>query len=62
MNWPYVVLSRLRMSEGLFIRNKLDANLLKYKVPQKLRTMIQQLKRKAPSLWTEQDYRDIFQL
>ena len=62
MNWPYIVLSRLRTSEGLFIRKKLDANLLKYKVPQKLRTMIQWLKRKAPSLWTEQDYRDIFQL
>ena len=54
-NWPYVVLSRLRMSKGLFIRKKLDANLSKYKVPQKLGTMIQWLKRKAPSLWTEQD-------
>ena len=61
-NWPYIVLSRLRTSEGLFVRKKLDANLLKYKVPQKLRTMIKWLKRKAPSLWTEQDYRDIFQL
>ena len=62
MNWPYIVLSRLRTSEGLFVRKKLDANLSKYEVPQKLRTMIQWLKRKAPSLWTEQDYRDIFQL
>ena len=62
MNWPNIVLSRLRTSEGLFIRKKLDANLLKYEVPQKLRTMIQWLKRKALSLWTEQDYRDIFQL
>ena len=62
MNWPYVVLSRLRTSEGLFIRKKLDANLSKYEVPQKLRTMTQWLKRKAPSLWREQDYRDIFQL
>ena len=60
-NWPYIVLSRLRMSERLFIRKKLDANLSKYEVPQKLRTMIQWLMRKAPSLWTEQDYRDIFQ-
>ena len=49
-NWPSVVLSRLRTSEGLFIRKKLDANLSKYEVPQKIRTMIQWLKRKAPSL------------
>ena len=62
MNWPYIVLSRLRTSEGLFVRKTLNANLSKYEVTQKLRTMIQQLKRKAPSLWTEQDYRDIFQL
>ena len=41
MNWPYIVLSRLRTSEGLFVRKKLDANLSKYEVPQKLRTMIQ---------------------
>ena len=61
-NWPYIVLSRKRTSEGLFIRKKLDAKLSKHEVPQKLRTMIQWLKRKALSVWTEQDYRDIFQL
>ena len=40
-NWPYIVLSRLRTSEGLFVRKRLDANLSKYEVPQMLRTMIQ---------------------
>ena len=38
MNWPYIILSRLRTSERLFIRKKLDENLPKYEVPQKLRT------------------------
>ena len=40
-NWPYVVLSRLRSSEGLYLRNKLSTDLTKYAMPWQLQKMIQ---------------------
>ena len=40
--WPYVVLSRLRSSEGLYLHNKLSMDLTKYAMPWELQKMIQQ--------------------
>ena len=41
-NWPYVVLSRLQSSKGLYLHNKLSADLTKYAMPWQLQRMIQQ--------------------
>ena len=44
-NWPYVVLSRLQSSEGLYLRNKLSMDLTKYAMPWQLQKMIQRLEK-----------------
>ena len=35
-NWPYIVLSRLRLSKGLYLCNKLSMDLTKYAMPWQL--------------------------
>ena len=59
-NWPYVVLSRLRSSEGLYLRNKLSTDLMKYAMPWQLQKMIQRLEKTAPTFWTKEQYEDLF--
>ena len=39
-NWPYVVLSRLRSSKGLYLCKKLSMDLTKYAMPWELQKMI----------------------
>ena len=59
-NWPYVVLSRLCSSEGLYLRNKLSTDLTKYAMPWQLQKMIQWLEKTAPTFWTKEQYEDLF--
>ena len=59
-NWPYVVLSRLRSSEGLYLRNKLSTDLTKYAMLWQLQKMIQRLEKTAPTFWTKEQYEDLF--
>ena len=59
-NWPYVVLSRLRSSEGLYLCNKLSMDLTKYAMPWQLQKMIQCLEKTAPTFWTQEQYEDLF--
>ena len=59
-NWPYVVLSRLRSSKGLYLRNKLSTDLTKYAMPWQLQKMIQWLEKTAPTFWTQEQYEDLF--
>ena len=59
-NWPYVVLSRLRSSQGLYLRNKLSTDLTKYAMPWQLQKMIQRLEKTAPTSWTKEQYEDLF--
>ena len=59
-NWPYVVLSRLRSREGLYLRNKLSTDLTKYAMPLELQKMIQRLEKTAPTFWTQEQYEDLF--
>ena len=40
-NWPYIVLSRLQLSEGLYLHNTLSTDLTKYAMPWQLQKMIQ---------------------
>ena len=59
-NWPYVVLSRLRSSEGFYLRNKLSMDLTKYAMPWELQKMIQHLEITAPTSWIQEQYEDLF--
>ena len=59
-NWPYVVLSQLRSSEGLYLRNKLSRDLTKYAMLWELQKMIQRLEKTAPTFWTQEQYEDLF--
>ena len=59
-NWPYVVLSQLCSSEGLYLRNKLSTDLTKYAMPWQLQKMIQRLEKTAPTFWTKEQYEDLF--
>ena len=60
MNWSYIVLSRLRSSEGLYLCNKLSTDLTKYAMPWELQKMIQWLEKRAPTFWTQEQYEDLF--
>ena len=59
-NWPYIVLSQLHLSEGLYLHNKLSTDLTKYAMPWQLQKMIQWLEKRAPTFWTEEEYKDLF--
>ena len=59
-NWPYVVLSQLRSSKGLYLCNKISTDLTKYAMPWELQKMIQQLEKRAPTFWREKQYEDLF--
>ena len=59
-NWPYIVLSQLRSSEGLYLCNKLSTDLTKYAMPWELQKMIQCLEKTAPTFWTQEQYEDLF--
>jgi len=59
-NWPYVVCSRVRTKEGLFLRQPLSKVLGKYAVPPALLKMLDKLKERAPTYWDEDDYSEMF--
>ena len=61
-NWPYVVLSRLQTSKGLYLRNKLSTDLTKYAMPWELQKMIQRLEERAPTFWTQEQYEHLFNI
>jgi hypothetical protein len=48
-NWPYVILSKVKSFEGLFLRKQLDSNLKRYKIPNELTHMINELKNLSPN-------------
>ena len=59
-NWQYIVLSQLQSSKGLYLHNKLSTDLTKYAVPWELQKMIQWLEKRAPTFWTQEQYKDHF--
>ena len=59
-NWPYVVLSRVKTLDGLYLRKPLDRRLSKYAVPPALLRMLARLRQKAPTYWDEDDYEEMF--
>ena len=60
-NWTYVVLSRVREMNGLYLRRSLDMkNLKNYNdIPEELSTMIKFLRQRQPTQITPEEYKDI---
>jgi hypothetical protein len=56
MNWPYVILSRVRTLDGLFLRQKLSKDLSKYQVPQSLKNMMRKFEQHTPTYWSDEQY------
>ena len=52
-NWAYVVLSRVKTIKGLYLRKEISNNLFKYQMPEKLKTMLNNLQSKKPTYWTK---------
>ena len=59
-NWPYVMLSRVKTRKGLYLRQPLSKDLSKYKKPENLRKMIDAMKSKTPTEFTEHQYNTYF--
>ena len=61
-NWIYVMLSRVRTNKGQFLWHPLCTNLQTYAVPKGYIKMMNNFASKAPSIWSEDQYRHLFQL
>jgi hypothetical protein len=61
-NWPYVMLSRVKTRDGLFLRKKLSKDLRKYAVPESLQRMLRRFSRRAPTYWSDDEYQQLFQI
>jgi len=59
-NWPHAVLSRVKTTNGLFLREPLSKRLTKCAVPKGLTKMLDKMRQKAPTCWTEDEHSDIF--
>jgi hypothetical protein len=56
-NWPYVVLSRVKQMKGLFVRVPLSEDLSKYKMPEKMKSMLLYFRGKcAVEMLSEEQY------
>ena len=58
-NWAYVVLSRVRTLEGLFLREPIKYDRKKFAVPTKLKIMMRQFRKKTPRELSYDDYRQL---
>ena len=61
-NWVYVMLSHVKTRAGLFCRKTLSKDLTKYAVPEALQRMLHQLRTKAPTFWSDDEYDELFDL
>jgi PIF1-like helicase len=59
-NWPYVMLSRVKTMDGLFLREELSTNLKKYEVPLSFTRLIKKFRQRSPTYWNEDDYDEHF--
>ena len=59
-NWPYVVLSRVKTLDGLYLRQKLSTDLSKYTKPQAMKDMLMCFKEKvAATVITNKQYGEL---
>jgi hypothetical protein len=62
-NWAYVMLSRVRTMDGLYLREKLDGDPAHYAMCGHLRALIHRLKTNfSPTMWTDEQYAEMFGL
>ena len=59
-NWAYVMLSRVKTKSGLHLRIPLSDDLSKHAVPQSLRQLIQDFRKRQPQFWTNYQYKTLF--
>lgn len=59
-NWPYVMLSRVKTKNGLYLRQPLSWDLSRYAVPAPLLQMLDNMRRHAPTYWSDDEYRELF--
>ena len=58
-NWPYVVLSRVKTLQGLFLRDRLTQDLRKFDVPDKLKIMMREMRKYTPPDLTDDEYSNL---
>ena len=62
-NWDYVMLSRVRTRNGLFLREPISKrNLDRYAVPPALQRMMDKFRQKSPNYWSDEEYSELFEL
>ena len=59
-NWPYVVLSRVKTLDGLYLREPLNLTLQKYAMPPELAQFLAPLRQRAPLIFDDHDYQHTF--
>jgi len=60
-NWVYVMLSRVKTLDGLYLRMPLDTNLRRYKMCAELSQLLERFRSTcSPSLWQAEDYDEMF--
>jgi hypothetical protein len=60
-NWVYVMLSRVKTLQGLYLRLPLSFDLTKYAMSERLRQMMHELKTNhSPTYWTDEEYDELF--
>jgi hypothetical protein len=60
-NWVYVMLSRVKTLDGLFLRHPLSMDLRKYAMSSELRDMIDGFRvNYSPSYWSDEQYEQMF--
>ena len=58
-NWPYVVLSRVKTLQGIFLRDRLTRDLRKFDVPDKLKIMMREMRKYTPPDLTDDEYSNL---
>ena len=61
-NWDYVMLSRVRTRNGLFLREAISKRGLdRYAVPPALQRMMDKFRQKTPNYWSNEQYSEMFE-
>ena len=58
-NWPYVMLSRVKTIDGLYLRTPLSTDLDHYKIPEKLFQLVEDLKQFLPKKIPKNIYKQL---
>ena len=59
-NWAYVMLSRVKTKNGLFMRRPISKDLRRCSVPPALVRMLNRFRRCSPTYWSDEQYEELF--